>query len=100
MGQRGRIAPWQVKCKKRILVFFWFLVGCFFRLSLCFPVISGLSIDINIRIHYHFSTFFRLLAGGPHSAKFPTPWLKPLVTPLVEEYAEDAVVLFIEEGAR
>jgi len=28
-------------------------------------VISGLSIDIHIRIHCHFSTFFRLLASGP-----------------------------------
>jgi len=40
-------------------------------------------------IHYHFLTFFWVLASGPHpvtsgppSAKLCSPWLKPLVTPL------------------
>jgi len=32
------------------------------------------------RIHYHFSIFFKALANGFPTAKFP--WLKPLVTPL------------------
>ena len=46
-----------------------------------FSMISGFSIAVYIRIHYYFSTFFRVLASGPPSANFP-PRLKPLVTPL------------------
>jgi len=60
----------------RLGLLFWLSVSCcFLRLSYCFPVISGFSIVIHIRIHYHFSTFFLPLrwASGPHSVKFPLP---------------------------
>jgi len=52
-------------------------------------VVSGFSIDVNIRFDYHFSNFFRVLVSrhlteetGPSSAKFLHLGSK-LVTPLV-----------------
>jgi len=50
----------------------------------------GYSIDIHIRIHYHFSTFFLnvgsapdlTVARGPFQLRF-APWLKLLVTLLL-----------------
>jgi len=63
-------------------------------------VISGFSIDIHIKIHYHFTFFLPLRwPVGPVQLHF-APWLKSLFPPLVEEYAEHAVGLFIVQGAR
>ena len=68
----------------------WFSIGCYFlRFSGCFPVILFFCIDVHIRIHYNISICFLVLAtglatvaSGLHSTKF-SPWIKPLVTPLV-----------------
>ena len=52
----------------------WFSVGCcFLYFSECFLVISGFSMDMNIRIHYHFSNFFWVLPAGTPPAKFSHP---------------------------
>jgi len=54
----------------------WFSFGfqnvvVFLCFSGCFPVIWHFSIDIHIRIHYHFLTFFWVLTSrGPPSATF------------------------------
>jgi len=39
-------------------------VGVILHFSKFFPVISGSSMDIQIRIHYHFPTFFWLVGSG------------------------------------
>jgi len=62
--------------------FFAFQQVVFLRFSECFPLISGFSVNIHIRIHHHFTIFFWVLASEPPSAKFP-PWLKPLLAPQV-----------------
>jgi len=63
-------------------------------------VISGFSIDIHIRIYYHFTLFLPLWwPVGPVHLHF-APWLKPLFPPLVEEYAENAVGVFTVRGTR
>jgi len=68
-GDGGETPPWQAKCKNWIpsswhSVFFWFSVGfCIF-----FGVFSFFldCIDTHhIRIHYHFLTFFWVLASSP-----------------------------------
>ena len=58
-------SPWQAKCK------------------------NWAYIEIHIRTHFHFQTFFWMLARGPlrwpvclFQLRFP-PWLKPLATQLV-----------------
>jgi len=38
-------------------------------------MISGFSIDIHIRIHFHFSTFFWVLASGPTTVTSAGPLL-------------------------
>ena len=63
-------------------------------------MISGFSIVIHIRIHYHFSTLFSpSLVSGPRSAKFLPPGFN-LYFRHWKAYAENAVVLFIVQGAR
>jgi len=70
------------------LAFFRLLFSCVSRGVFCF---LSYSINIhNIQIHYHFLTFFGVLASGPPtltseppSAKLCPLWLKPPVTPLL-----------------
>jgi len=50
--------------------------------------------DIHIRIYYHFSSFSRVLASGPPSAKFP-PRLKPLVTPPLGLHLDVMLLCFL-----
>ena len=49
----------------------------------CFLVISGFSIPIHIRIHYHFSTRFPNVGLRPPYCGEPfshcPPWLKPIL---------------------
>jgi len=73
----------------------------FLRLSQCFPAISGFSIDIHIRKHYHFSTSFLPLWWPVDLIQLNfCPLAQPLVPPLVVKYAENAVGLFTLQGAR
>jgi len=63
-GQRGKLPPWQAKFNSRPIIFrFWYSFGLqyvvvFVCFSDYFPVIWGVSLGINIRIHHHFSSFF------------------------------------------
>jgi len=91
-GAGGEPSPWQAKCKnwpplahilifRIILVFSRLLYFAFFRIFSFF--LAGIDIR-DTRIHYHFITFFWVLAGspptvgwGPPSAKFFPPLHKP-----------------------
>jgi len=85
-GDRGaNCLPGKLNVKTRpspyILVFSIFLVFSRFNFFAFFEVFSGdsgFSIETHIRIHFHFSTFFWMLAVGQLELSLPRPWLKPL----------------------
>jgi len=67
--KRGNAAP--APSAPLLLALMYFGVGYFCVIRSVFRWFRCFSIDIYIRTHYHFSTFFWALANGYPSAKFP-----------------------------